>query len=313
MRTLGLIFLLPVLLATACSRDTSPVAEGAAPTYVAVARGRVEVEGGLLKVGAPREGTLSSIAVREGDRVTQGQVLGTLGTEAARLHVAVAEATLAQARAQRELLDTKLRAARTYAQRLAEAAEAGAGDGQSADAAATAVQALATERIAADAGVALAMRKREEARHELALRTLRAPMAAEVVRVTGQPGARVSPGSDPVFTLLPLTTPIVRAELTEPFVDAVSTGMPARVSTDGGGTERSWQARVLHVGRVFGMSTLEDDPQQHAVLRTVSCILTFDRPPDEVRVGQRVLVRFGEAIAGEPPGIVRKSGETKPR
>lgn len=296
MKPLHLTLLVPLLLAAAgCSHETPPTPASVAPTYAAVARGRIDVEGGLLKLDVAREGTLTAVDVHEGDRVARGQVLATLDPEPARLQLEAAEAALAQAKAQRELIDGKLRTSQVQAKRLAEAAQAGAGDGQSADAAAAAVQSLVAERAGADAAVAMATQKRDAARYELDLRTLRAPLAAQVVKVTAQTGASVSPASGALFTLLPLTPPIVRAELSESYVDAVKVGMAATVSTDGSGADRSWPAHVLRIGRVVGPSTLEDDPQQRANLRTVNCVLAFDRPPpDDVRVGQRVLVRFGQ-------------------
>jgi len=299
MKPLRLTLLIPLLLAAGCSHETPSAPASVSPTYAAVARGRIDVEGGLLKLDVAREGTLASVDVHEGDRVAKGQVLATQNAEPAHLQLEATEAGLAQAKAQRELLDGKLKTAQVQAKRLAEAASAGAGDGQSADAAAATVQALMAERDGADAAVAMATQKRDEARYELGLRTLRAPLAAQVVRVTAQTGASVSPASGALFTLLPLTPPIVRAELSEAYVDAVKVGMPAVVATDGSGADRSWPAHVLRIGRVVGPSTLEDDPQQRANLRTVSCVLAFDQPPpDDVRVGERVLVQFGTPSGG---------------
>lgn len=293
-----LALLLPFLLVAACSHEAPPTADRVASTYAAVARGRIDVDGGLLKLDAGREGTLASVEVHEGDHVSKGQVLATLDPEPARLQLQAAEAAVAQAKAQRDLLDVKLASARTRVRHLAEAARAGAVDGQGADAADAAEQSLVAERAAADAAVAMAMQKRDEARYELGLRTLRAPLDAQVVQVHAQSGASVSPVSGPLFILLPSTPPIVRAELSESYVDAVKVGMPATVAGDGDGAGGSWPAHVLRIGRVVGPSTLEDDPQQRANVRTVSCVLAFDRPPpDDVRVGQRVLVRFGTPAA----------------
>jgi multidrug resistance efflux pump len=289
------------LLAAGCSQDSPPpaAATASAAAYAAVARGRVDVEGGLLVLGTPRDGTLTGVAVHEGDRVSKGQMLATLDPAPAKLQLQAAEAELAQAKAQRQLLDGKLAAVRVQAQRLADAAKAGASDGQSADAAAAAVNELIAQQAAADATVAMAAQKRDEARYELGLRTLRAPVDARVVRVAAQTGASVSTTvGGPLFTLLPLTAPIVRAELSESFVDAVKIGMPATVAADGGGSTKNWPAHVLRIGNVVGPSTLEDDPQVRANARTVACVLAFDAPPPpDVRVGQRVLVQFGAAAA----------------
>lgn len=292
-----------LLLAAGCSHESPPPAATPATAYAAVARGRVDVEGGLLVLGTPRDGTLTGVAVHEGDRVSKGQVLATLDPAPAQLQLQAAEAELAQAKAQRQLLDGKLAAVRVQAQRLADAAKAGAGDGQSADAAAASANELVAQQAAADAAVAMATQKRDEARYELGLRTLRAPVDARVVRVAAQTGASVSTTvGGPLFTLLPLTAPIVRAELSESFVDAVKLGMPATVAADGGGSTKSWPAHVLRIGSVVGPSTLEDDPQLRANARTVACVLAFDTPPPaDVRVGQRVLVRFGAPTAAAAP------------
>lgn len=282
-----------LLLVGGCSKNDSPISKGsAAPAYAAVARGRIDIAGGLLPLAAPRDGTLVSVRVHEGENVTRGQILATMATQPARLEVQAAKAGLAQARAESALLAGRLGVAKQQAQRLAAAAKAGAGDGQSADLARGAASELDARKAAADAAIEMARQKVDEANYELDLRTLRAPVDARITKMSAQIGARVSPQSGPLFTLLPKTPLIVRAELSESMVDAVKTGMPATVSTDGGGSDGSWPAHVLRVGSVVGPSTMEDDPQQHLNARTISCVLTFDQPQN-LRIGQRVLVRFG--------------------
>jgi multidrug resistance efflux pump len=293
---LAALLLLP-LLASGCShRDASTATVTPAAPYAAVARGRIDVEGGLLSLGSPRDGTLATVDVREGDRVTRGQTLASLDSTPARLDVDSAQAALEQARAQQLLLDGKLAAARQRAQRLEAAAKAGAGDGQSADEAGNAVTGLAAEREAARAATDMASQRLAAARYELGARTLKAPIDADVIRVAAQPGASVSPASTPLFILLPQTPPIVRAELNESFAGAVSVGMPATVSADGDRDASAWPAHVLRIGRVVGPSSLDDDAQQRANARTVACVLSFDQP-QSLRIGQRVLVRFGAAAA----------------
>jgi multidrug resistance efflux pump len=292
--------LLVVLLLGACSHDSTPLAGSAQPdSYAAVARGRIDVEGGLLALRMPRDGTLATVAVHEGDRVHQGQILATLVDGDARLAVAAAQAELDQAQAQARALEGKHGAAQLRARRLRAAAKAGAGDGQSADDAQDAANQLAAEQHAARAAVAIATTRLAQARYEVGLRTLRAPIDAEVVQVAAQPGASVSAQAGALFTLLPLTPGIVRAELSEAYIGAVQVGMPAEVSADDR-AGKHWRAHVLRVGRVIGPSQLEDDPQARATNRTVPCVLAFDEPQD-LRIGQRVLVRFGTATPAKTP------------
>lgn len=293
-RAVFLALLLPLL--GACAQHDDQATAAPAPTYAAVARGRIDVEGGLLDLGMPREGTLAEVDVHEGERVHKGQPLASLDLEPGRLAVAAAQAGLDQARAQLALLGDKLAAAKQQASRLAAAERAGAGDGRSAEDAHNAAVELAAQQGAMRAGVAAAEQKLADARFELTRRTLRAPVDADVVRVAAQPGASVSPQAGTLFVLLPRTPHIVRADLSEAYVDAVRPGMPALVSADGTPDARPWHAHVLRVGSVVGPSSLEDDPQLRANSRTVECVLAFDTAQTP-RVGQRVLVRFGTGAA----------------
>jgi multidrug resistance efflux pump len=286
-------------LLPACSPSAQAPADTSArpaAAYAAVARGRIDIEGGLLNLAMPREGTLVTVAVHEGDRVKQGQLLAALDTEPAKLAVEAAQAQLEQAQAQLNLLGIKQAAAKQRAQRLAAAAAAGAGDGQSADDAREAAAQIDADRQSARAALGVASQKLDEARYELKQRSLLAPLDADVVRVSAQPGASVSPASGPLFILLPQKPRIVRAELNDSFAAAIRPGMPAEVVADSGGDHARWSAHVLRIGQVYGPATLENDPQVRANARTVECVLAFDQPQD-LRIGQRVTVRFGHAVA----------------
>lgn len=290
MRPCTLVLALAAL--TACSQPATPTSDAQASRYAAVARGRVDIEGGLLALGTPREGVLASIAAHEGETVQQGQLLATLDARPAQLAVDAAQAQLDQAKAKLEMDAVKRAAAKQHADRLAAAVAAGAGDGQSADDAREASAQLDAEHDADAAALAMATQKLAEAKYELSLRNLRAPLAATVVRVLAQPGASVSPGSGALFSLLPNKPRIVRAELNESFVGAVQAGMAAEVAASDGNPNDHWAAHVLRIGQVYGPATLENDPQIRANARTVECVLAFDAPEPQLRIGQRVIVRF---------------------
>lgn len=297
---------MPYLL-SACSRSAdAPNSTTAKPVaaYAAVARGRIDIEGGLLNLSMSREGTLATVAMHEGDHVKQGQLLAALDTEPARLAVDAAQTQLEQAQAQLKLLAVKQAAAKERARRLTAAAAAGAGDGQSADDAREAAAQLDAEQQADQAARDMASQKLDEARYELKQRSLRAPFDGEVVHVLAQPGASVSPSSGPLFTLLPQKPRIVRAELNESFVGVIQPGMHAEVVADSGSDNARWSAHVLRIGQVYGPATLENDPQVRANARTVECVLAFDQPgtdqTQDLRIGQRVIVRFGTAPKAAP-------------
>lgn len=295
---LGAIAFSLSLLLNACSRSPEPVPATPAPAaYAAVARGLVDIEGGLLALSMPREGTLTEVAVHAGDHVKKGQLLAQLDTRPAALAVDAAQAQLAQAKAQLTLLGVKQAAAEQRAHRLVAAVAAGAGDGQSADDAREAAAQLGAEQESAQAALEMARQKLDEARYELQQRSLRAPFDADVVQVSAQPGATVSPTSGALFTLLPGKPRIVRAELNESFVGVIKPNMHAEVSANNDAKGTRWSAHVLRISKVYGPSTLENDPQIRANSRTVECVLAFDQPQN-LRIGQRVTVRFEANGAG---------------
>ena len=295
------LLLAAIVLASCANKDHDATTKDAAVAPLqAVARGRIDIEGGLLRLAMPREGTVVEVKAHEGEHVRKGQLLARLDDKPSQLAMQSAEAEQQQAQAQIVLLQSRLKAAQQRAQRIASAAQAGAADGQSADDARQATEQLQGELESARANVALAMQKIAAARYELGQRSLLAPVDAEVVSRTIQPGATVSPQAGPAFVLLPDAPRIVRAELNAAFVDTVHEGMQAEIVDDGDGSSMApRQARVLRVGPIYGNSTLEDDPMTRANTRTVECVLVFDQSPADLRIGQRVLVRFPRTDAGK--------------
>ncbi|GFZ95397.1 HlyD family secretion protein [Dyella caseinilytica] len=293
---LPLVLLAATLLAACSNSDAPATNNAAAPAYSAIARGRIDIEGGLLKLSMPSEGVVQSVDVHEGEQVQKGQLLVQLDPQPAKLALDSALAEQQQAQAQSDALDERVKAADLRASRLEQAAKAGAGDIQSADDARQAAQQTRAELENTHANVALAAQKVAGARYQLELRSLRAPVNGQIVQRMVQPGASVSPAAGPILLMLPDAPRIVRAELNESFVGVVHDGMAAEVDDDSGSGMAPMKAHVLRIGNVFGASTLEDDPQVRANTRTVECVLAFDQAPaTPLRIGQRVVVKFGSA------------------
>lgn len=275
----------------ACSRDaTPPAATTAAPAYAAMARGQVDVQGGLIRISAPRDGVIAQLNGAPGSEVKAGEVLAQLDPKQAELSAGIAKAQLDQATARATALRTQVAGLKPRAERAAEAAKAGAATGQSAD---DAVQALAEANAQlgeADAAVEAAQQHLNQAKHEVSVLAIRAPVAGRIVSRTAHLADVVATQSaTALFTLLPDAPRIVRAELNEAFIGKVSVGMHAEVvAQDGAG--KTYPATVERIGDVFGPSTLTEDPQEASDTRDVVCILMLDTK--ELRVGQRVQVRF---------------------
>lgn len=276
----------------ACSREAanSTAVPAAAPAYAAMARGQVDVQGGLIRIAAPRDGTIAELHGEPGSAVQAGELLAQLDPKQAELAAGIAKAQLDQASARAAALRTQAGGLKPRAERAAEAAKAGAATQQSADDAQQALAEANAQLGEADAAVEAARQHLKQAQHEVAVLAIRAPVAGHVVARTAHLADVVSAQSGTaLFTLLPDAPRIVRAELNETFLPKVAVGMHADIVTqDGAG--KTYPATVERIGDVFGPSTLIEDPQEASDTRDVICILKLDT--DELRVGQRVQVRF---------------------
>ena len=282
------------LLFAACSRQpqdhaAAPTSAPAHPEFVAIARGRVDVDGGLVRVVATRDGTIAELRAKPGDAVKQGDVLALIDTHQVELAAGGAKAEVDQAQARAAALRTKTAGLKLRASRVTQAAEVGAATGQSADDANQALAELGADIAEADAAVAVAQQHLKQARYEIEVRSVRAPVSGKVVARPAHVADVVSAQNGELFTLLPDAARIVRAELNEAFVAKVAVGMNAQVVVEGDGG-KSWPAKVTRIGDVFGPSKLVEDAQETTDARDVECILELST--DELKVGQRVQVRF---------------------
>ena len=292
--------LFPLLLATGAtalmlsgcgkSTTTAPTTTAApASKFVAIARGRVDVQGGLVHVSASRDGIVAELPKQVGDEVKAGDPLVVLDIQQAKIALDAARAEQNAATAQGSLLRAKQPALKQRAARVLEATMAGATSGQSADDAKQALSELDAEIAVAEANIETAKQKVRQAQYEVDARTLRAPIASRVIARSTHIGDVVSPSSGELVELLPDAPRVVRAELNEGFVNKVSVGMTAEVSseTDPG---KPQIARVVRIGEVFGPSKLSESNQEMTDTRDVECILEL--PNNDLKVGQRVQVRF---------------------
>lgn len=286
------------LALTGCSTGsgggTTAHATAASP-WLAVARGKVDVEGGMVEVAARTDGVVEAVAVKQGDAVKRGQVLATLDPRAARIKVASAKAGVAVAKAQLDELRVALRQAQLRAPRITAAAEAGAASGESASAATEAVAALKAKHAAAAAALDAAQQGLAAAQLELDAATLRAPVAGIVVLRHLAIGQAVAAASgQALFELLPERPHVVHAQLDVDAAGMIHTGMRAEVVQDSGAGP-VYTATVRWVGQVLQPASLTEDPLQRALANEVDC--TLDLAPAKpgmapLRIGQRVLVRF---------------------
>ena len=266
--------------------------EGRAP--LAVARGKIDVEGGLLNLNVAASGQVEQVAVQEGQRVQKGQLLLRLSDEAVQADVAVAESELQLAETRQKAKAARLAPLKQTLGRWQAAAREGAADLQKVDEAAQQLRDAQAESDMAAAEALVARRKLQQLQAQRKRHELRAPVAATVVRLQAHAGTQLTPETT-ALVLLPQTPLIVRAELNESFAGTVKPGMQADVVVDGDAGEGPGlpAARIMRISPVYGTARLQDDTQRGPV-RVVECVLQFDQAPTGVRVGQNVRVSFHE-------------------
>lgn len=287
---LAAVALLGLPALSACQK-AEPPAE-AAPLH-AIARGRIEVQGGLLALSAPIDGELRALDVVEGQKVRKGDVLARFDTADLTDDTHLIEAQANQSRQRHTAAQRKARGLSETVGRYEQAAKAGAA---SAQALAEAQQSLAnvqSEVDAAAAEIAVADQRLAQARNRLHRAQLIAPADGVALRVAASSGQRLSAGA-PVLTLLPDRPLIVRAEINESFIGRVRPGMKATVTIDPApsGAKPLPAARLTYLSPVYTHARQDDDVER-GPSRVVEGLLEFDARPD-VRVGQTVRVRFDD-------------------
>jgi RND family efflux transporter MFP subunit len=255
---------------------------------LAAARGVIEVQGGLLHVTPPRDGMVTSLSVREGDQVKEGDVMATLDSSQEELKAKIAAEEALQAEEQYKLLQIKMKSLSRQTGRVKRAAAGNAVSDQALDEAELAKDNLAGELKVAASVLEAAKMRHDMAAREVEIRTIRAPVDGFVIRQSIKVGefAATSSVTD-MFTLLPDGRKIVRAEIPEQFLDKVKPGVPVQVLAE----DRAGQAYQGQINRISpvlmqsnGMTGERND------IRTATSIVMISQDTP-FRVGQRVIIR----------------------
>ena len=218
---------------------------------------RIVTAGGKLqaatevKLSSNITGDLIELLIREGDRVTRGQVLGRIDARRYGAQLNQSEAARNSAAADAEVQNvrvTQLKADLARVDRLVASQNASAAEAEKAHAeldGARAQAASAGQRLAqADAAL-------REARHQYSLTTLTAPMDGIVTQRLKQVGERVR-GSDfsedVLMVISTLSKMEMKMEVGEHEVVYVKEGDPAEIEIDAF-ADRKFKAQVVEVAR----------------------------------------------------------------
>jgi HlyD family secretion protein len=258
--------------------------------WAAIAKGRIDIEGGTIRLAAQREGLIKQVMVEEGDRVSAGQILATLETAAAQLAIDQADAELAAVKGQLPILEARMIAAKREAARLAPLAKSGLASKQGRDQANDQILILEAEYRLAALNVVTAEKRLALAKHEIEARTVRAPLDGRIIRRSAKPGDGASTQTvTELFLLAPDAPKVVKAELDEQMVNAVKPGQDAEIILEFEDAQ-NFKGKVLRIGEVFGLPKNKDDPNAVQDTRVVELVVSIE-DAEKLRIGQRVIVQ----------------------
>ena len=261
--------------------------------WIAAIRGTVDIEGGLMRLAAQREGLIAEVLVKEGDRVTAGQVLARIDASEAELQLRTAELEHEQARIQGRIALMRLGQAQDEFARLSKMVAADAIPGKDVDAA---DRALALARAEADqsrVAVALAENRLAIARLDVAAREVRAPVAGVILRSSARVGDATTTNTvTEMFLLAPDGARVLKGMLNEQFVGQVQPGQEASLISERDG-DVALRGRVLRIAPIFGMpGQSPSNPAQSEPTSVEIFISIEDEAADGLILGERLIARI---------------------
>lgn len=284
---------LVLVLAVAVSRRSTPKPPASAPAAVTATRleavsalGTLHPAGDVRRLAAPSSAMggsprLLSLAVEEGQRVRQGQLLATFDSRPKLL------ADLAALQARIASLQVQIRLQSREVERYRSAASSGA-------AALVLLEEKKDELAKLQGQLREAVAQRQGMQVDLADSELRAPLAGTVLKIHSRPGER--PATDGVLELGAGDQMEAVAEVYESDINRVKLGQVVSLVSENGGFSGSLQARVIRISpQVRQRAVLSTDPTGDADARVVEVRLALDpAATSKVRAlaGLKVIARF---------------------
>lgn len=259
--------------------------------YFAFALGRVDVDGGIVKLSASKDGVLSELLVEEGEKVKKGQILCRLDDRKEKLNWEYYKSQANLALKKIEPLKVSLEAAQREQNRNLNLLKNEAISQQAMDNLNDTVNRLTAELKVAEAEAEVALAQQRQSEYDMELKKIRAPANGRILRCDARPGYGISTLNVTVlFLFVPDSPFIIRAEVEEKFLQGIKPGTKVDIIPDSD-ENKLYTGKVLKIGNYLGPKRMSfDDPQEKNDVRTIECILTVYEK--NLLLGQRVLVKF---------------------
>lgn len=262
------------------------------------------------KLAPTTGGQVQKLLVKEGDRVTEGQVLLELWHEDLTAQLALAGSERERAIAMAE--ESKLRAelAEREAKRQEELQQQEISSPDAVDRLVSAAKALRATERAAVAEAASRRNQIEVIEAQIRRMTVRAPFSGIVAEVNGEVGEFVTPSpvgipTPPAVDLIDDGVPYVTAPIDEVDAARVKVGMTARITLDAFG-------KRAFTGKVRRIAPYVMDREKQA--RTVDVEVEFDTPPADAQLlpgysaDVEILIETRSAVVRVPTESLREGG-----
>ena len=269
--------------------------------------GVVEPSSELIEIGTPLNGVVEQVYVTAGQQVSAGTPLFRIDTRDARAALIQAEAQARSGTRSIDAAQTRLRVAQNQLALFRNVSDSRA---------VSRLEVVDREGAVADARAQLALARAqssetranvERARVDIGRRTVRAPVAAQVLQVRTRTGEFASAGSgqggaqDPLLTM-GVTIPLnVRVDIDESEIARIEMGAPAVISARGNAKQRVTVTFVRAEPQIVPKRSLTNSANERVDVRVLQLIYQIPAEVTEMFVGQQIdafLPAKGKAAAG---------------
>lgn len=274
-------------------RAAPSTATGEVVSPKVVARGVVDVDGGMIQIAAPRDGLIREVRVEEGASVRQGDILLVIDDRLPRAALAVARAELSQAEVALAATQIRIAAAKREVARIEPLKEKNIAPVRSFDQATDTMRLAEADLHVQAAAIETARAKLVQAELEVEQRAVRAPVDGVIVRRLARPGDGASTlNVTTLFWLAPSSPRIGRIEIEEMSAERVKPGQAVEIIVEGDDTRR-FKASVLRVNRAFGpRRATVYDTRERADVRFAEAVLNFQDGDPGLMLGQRIIAHI---------------------
>lgn len=254
-----------------------------------VARGVVDVEGGIIQIAASRDGVIREVHVEEGATVARGDLLAVIDDRLPRAALEVARAELAQAESAKSAVMVRIAAGRRELARVEPLTDFAA-PRRTVDQARDNMRLAEADLQVQSATIETARARVAQAELEVEQRSVRAPVDGTIVRRLVRPGDGASTlNVTTLFWLAPAGPRLARIEIEEQTAERVKPGQPVEIVIDGDDGRR-FKGTVSRVGQAFGARRVTVyEARERADVRFVEAIVGFNDADPGLLLGQRVL------------------------